>query len=102
MHKPSGKLDHVTLPKQGMVVVAVAMAQGMQRRSGAEIAIATTGIAGPGGGSVDKPVGLVWFGYVLAGRAAAEACLFSGTRSQIREQAVRHALRKVVEFCERS
>lgn len=96
-------VEQALLDSQGAVSegVALAMARGIYSRSGAELAIATTGIAGPTGGSDDKPVGLVWFGYVVAGRAWAEACRFSGSRSQIREQAVRHALRKVVEFCER-
>lgn len=96
-------VEQALLDSQGAVSegVALAMARGIHSRSGAELAIATTGIAGPTGGSDDKPVGLVWFGYAVAGRVWAEACRFSGSRSQIREQAVRHALRKVVEICER-
>jgi len=43
--------------------VALAMAKGVAEKTGSDIAIATTGIAGPGGGSEEKPVGLVWFGY---------------------------------------
>lgn len=82
--------------------VALAMARGISSRSGAEVAIATTGIAGPTGGSEEKPVGLVCFGYVAANRVWAESCRFSGSRNQIREQAVRHALRRVIEICERS
>jgi nicotinamide-nucleotide amidase len=68
------------------------MAEGALGRSRADIAISVTGLAGPGGGSVDKPVGLVWFG--LAQRNAAvhtERVVFPGDRTAIREATVAHA-----------
>ncbi|BCH32802.1 competence damage-inducible protein A [Mesorhizobium sp. L-8-10] len=73
---------------------AVEMAAGALARSHAGIAIAVTGIAGPGGGSAEKPVGLVWFGIALRGRAvAAEQRLFEDkSRDYIREETVKAAL----------
>lgn len=80
--------------------VVVAMADGVRRSSGAQLAVATSGIAGPGGGSADKPVGLVWFGFALDGRSCAEPQLFAGSRELVRELAVRHALQRLIEICE--
>jgi nicotinamide-nucleotide amidase len=73
--------------------VARAMAWGVLNVSPADLAISVTGIAGPGGGSVEKPVGLVWFGYARRGRECRTAShIFAGDRSLIRAQAVRFAL----------
>lgn len=80
--------------------VVVAMAEGVRRSSGAQLAVATSGIAGPGGGSADKPLGLVWFGYALDDHCHAERCVFVGSREQVREQAIRHALLRLIEICE--
>ena len=61
--------------------------------SNAGIAIAITGIAGPGGGSIEKPVGLVWFGLAKAGSVpVTEHHVFTGDRAAIRQQAAHHAL----------
>jgi nicotinamide-nucleotide amidase len=73
------------------------MASGALHESGAELAVAITGIAGPDGGSVDKPVGLVWF--ALAQRDAPPLALyqqFVGDREAIRRAAVATALRLVI------
>lgn len=72
--------------------VARAMAEGARIRSGADYAVSTTGIAGPGGGTDEKPVGTVWFG--LAGPTSTQAHhkLFQGDREAIRTQAVAFAL----------
>jgi nicotinamide-nucleotide amidase len=73
------------------------MAAGALHDSGADMAVAITGIAGPDGGSADKPVGLVWF--ALAQRAAApvtEQHHFTGDRETIRRAAVATALRLVI------
>jgi nicotinamide-nucleotide amidase len=73
--------------------VARAMAEGALTRSRAGIAVAVTGVAGPGGGTEAKPVGLVWFG--LARRLApslAENRIFPGDRAAVREATVRRAL----------
>jgi len=73
---------------------AEAMAVGALERSGADLALAVTGIAGPGGGSAEKPVGTVWFGVAVRGRAALSLHeVFSGGRAEVRAQAVEFALR---------
>ena len=73
--------------------VAAAMAEGAVARSRAGVAVAVTGIAGPGGGSADKPVGLVWFGAALRGRTAlTESVVFPGDRDAVRAATVVHAL----------
>ncbi|MDW6022859.1 CinA family protein [Mesorhizobium sp. BAC0120] len=70
------------------------MAAGALARSRAGIALSVTGVAGPGGGSVEKPVGLVWFGLAMKGRdTAAERRLFEDNgRAFIRAESVRTAL----------
>lgn len=70
------------------------MAAGALARSHAGIAVAVTGIAGPDGGSEEKPVGLVWFGMALAGeRVVTEKRLFeSRGRDFVRRETVKHAL----------
>lgn len=78
--------------------VARAMAEGARARLGATWAIATTGIAGPGGGSADKPVGLVWFGVAGPGGTAAHAKrLPDFGRERVREMAAAWALRYLLE-----
>jgi len=70
------------------------MAAGALARSRAGMALAVTGIAGPGGGSPEKPVGLVWFGVALqGGPVAAELNMFADNgRDFIRRETVKHAL----------
>jgi nicotinamide-nucleotide amidase len=72
---------------------ALAMAQGVRRRLGVDVGLATTGIAGPDGGTPEKPVGLVWFGYAGPdGAAEAVKMVFPGTRADIRSRATTAAL----------
>ena len=72
---------------------AAEMAEGAQRLTGADVAVSVTGIAGPGGATPGKPVGLVWFGLaVRGGRTRTEKKLFPGDRAAVRRQAVMHAL----------
>lgn len=72
--------------------VARAMADGAVSRSRAAIAIAVTGLAGPGGGSADKPVGLVCFGLARRGQPpTSEQRVFPGDRTAIRAAAAEHA-----------
>lgn len=74
----------------------LAMAAGARQRSGAALAIAVSGIAGPDGGSADKPVGLVWFGWQsAAGVHEAASERFAGDRDAVRRQAVATALRRI-------
>ena len=71
---------------------AAEMAEGARRLTGADIAVSVTGVAGPGGGSAEKPVGLVWFGLASPGGVRTERCIFAGDRGRVREQAVVHAI----------
>ena len=73
-----------------------AMAEGALRNSHAQAAFAITGIAGPSGGTVEKPVGTVCFAWALEGAdAKVERRQFAGDRSQVRAQSVQHALRRM-------
>ena len=71
---------------------ALAMAAGAVRALGVEHSLAVTGIAGPEGGTPDKPVGTVWLAWSVAGQSTAKHCLFTGNRAEIREQAAGEAL----------
>lgn len=72
---------------------AQAMAEGVRKESGADYAVALTGIAGPDGGTAEKPVGLVYIAVAGPGRTRVLEYRFSGTRSEIRAAAVETALR---------
>lgn len=78
--------------------VAKAMAEGALAHSHAQVAVAVTGVAGPGGGSPAKPVGTVWFGFALPGQTITEKCQFAGDRAAVRQATVRHALSRLVEL----
>lgn len=71
---------------------AVQMAEGARSVLGADMAVSVTGIAGPGGGSDEKPVGLVWFAVSSAHGVRTEKAIFAGDRAKVRSQAVDHAL----------
>jgi nicotinamide-nucleotide amidase len=86
------------LAEHGAVSLPVvqAMVQGALQLGSADLAVATSGVAGPDGGTADKPVGLVWFGVTSrAGALQAEKQIFQGDRTAIRLQAVAHALRLI-------
>ena len=72
--------------------VAGAMAKGALERSNANITIAVTGVAGPGGDSAAKPVGLVWFGLATRTTIYSEYLIFPGDRTAVRAATVKHAL----------
>lgn len=72
--------------------VVRAMAEGALAHSHAQVAVAVTGVAGPGGGSADKPVGTVWLGWCVDGRTDSECVHFAGDRAAVRGQTVAHAL----------
>ncbi len=79
--------------------MARAIAWAAKQNSGADIALSITGIAGPSGGSVEKPVGTVCFAWVLANNAIySETKLFEGNRKTIREQACEFALKRLLEL----
>jgi nicotinamide-nucleotide amidase len=77
--------------------VAEQMADGCRARVGADLAVSITGIAGPGGGSQAKPVGLVYIGIATSGGARAHAFRFPGDRAAVRRQAVGAALRLALD-----
>ncbi len=87
-----------TLARHGAVSEPVVreMATGALARSRATLAVAVSGIAGPGGGTPQKPVGTVCFGWVQSGQVEAETRLFRGDRDQVRRQTVAHALRLLI------
>jgi len=93
-------VDARILQEAGAVsrAVALQMAEGARRRAGVDIAVAVTGIAGPGGGTLDKPVGTVWFAWSRKDHAPdAEVVCFRGDRDAVRRQTVAHALRGLIE-----
>jgi nicotinamide-nucleotide amidase len=92
-----------TLDDNGSVSGAVVdeMAMGALNLSGADIAVAVSGVAGPGGGSKDKPVGTVWFAWAVRDGSAMKTDTqrqqFKGDRDLVRELTVAHALQGVRE-----
>jgi PncC family amidohydrolase len=72
--------------------VAAQMATGARRVIGSDLAVSLTGIAGPGGGSAEKPVGLVWFGLATSKGVTTQSRIFPGDRAAIRSAAIAHAL----------
>ena len=91
-------VDAALIAQHGAVSqpVAEAMARGAITHSLAQVAVAVTGVAGPTGGSVEKPVGTVWFGWATPAGVVTEMRRFDGDRRQVREATVRHALEKLV------
>lgn len=87
-------VDPALIINHGAVSEAVASAMATGARTTAQVAyaIAVTGIAGPDGGSMEKPVGTVCFGWATPTQTTTETYHFSGDRQQVREQSVAHAL----------
>jgi nicotinamide-nucleotide amidase len=88
-----------TLAKHGAVSEDTAreMAQGALARGRGTVALAVTGVAGPGGGSREKPVGMVCFAWASRRGVKSETCRFSGDRKSVREQSVIRALEGVLQ-----
>jgi nicotinamide-nucleotide amidase len=93
-------VDPALIAQHGAVseVVARAMAFGAVRHSQARVSVAVTGIAGPTGGSAGKPVGTVWFAFMVDGRLTSETLRFDGDRAAVRAATVRHALQRLLEL----
>lgn len=92
-------VDAALIAEHGAVSepVARAMAAGAARHSQAQVAVAVTGVAGPTGGSADKPVGTVWFGFALPGLLISEVMHFAGDRAAVRSATVHHALTRLID-----
>lgn len=94
-------VDEATLADYGAVSEETVreMAQGALQHSWADVAVAVSGIAGPTGGTKDKPVGLVWFAWAAeTGAIESEKHLFLGDRREVRRQAVETALKGVLSL----
>ena len=90
----SGPMDLITRVGAVSEEVARAMAEGAFSRSQADLTVSVTGVAGPGGGSAEKPVGLVWFGCLRRGRQPVTLRrVFPGDRTEVRRATVAEALR---------
>lgn len=97
-------VDAALIDTHGAVseAVALAMARGAVQHSQARCSLAVTGVAGPGGGSADKPVGTVWFGWYIDGQLDAECRQFDGDRTAVRQATLRHALAGLLQRLDRS
>lgn len=92
-----------TLAEFGAVSAAAveSMVAGALRNSEAGIAVSVSGIAGPGGGTAEKPVGTVWFAWARSGEAPVVRCVtFEGDRAAVRDGAIRVALEGLIELAE--
>ena len=76
--------------------VVEAMVQGAQAQSGARFAVAVSGVAGPGGGSPEKPVGTVWLAWGAGDEVSSERRHFAGNRDEVRRQTVNAALEGLI------
>lgn len=96
-------VDAALIAQHGAVSepVARAMAAGAIAHSHAQVAVAVTGVAGPAGGSAEKPVGTVWFGFALPGEVLSETRRFAGDRAAVRAATVDHALARLMALLQR-
>lgn len=87
-------VDAQLISQHGAVseAVAKAMAQGAFNHAKAQVSVAVTGVAGSAGGSVDKPVGTVWFAWCINGTVETQKMVFPGNRAAVREATTKHAL----------
>jgi len=108
-------IDTALISEHGAVsqAVAQAMALGALRHSRAQVSIAVTGVAGPTGGSADKPVGTVWFGWATPSDAGptlgaetawvkTEHMQFTGDRADVRQATIAHALQTLLQLLKAS
>jgi nicotinamide-nucleotide amidase len=88
------------LAQHGAVSEAVvrAMAEGVRHRLDVDLAVAVTGVAGPGGGSDEKPVGTVWFAWATVAGVIAVRRQFAGGRESVRRQSVGLALERLIDL----
>lgn len=81
---------------------AAQMAQGARAALGCDVSVSVTGIAGPGGATPGKPVGLVWFGVSGGAHTRTESVVFPGDRAEVRLRSVEHALLLLRDMCDAS
>ena len=95
-------IERAVLIEHGAVseMVARQMARGVLDLLEADVTISITGVAGPGGGTLEKPVGLVWFGLADKDHTRAEYHIWGGDRAQNRELSVIHALRLLLQYAQ--
>lgn len=86
--------EHGTVSEQ----VALAMAEGIRVKSGVDIGMATTGIAGPTGGTKEKPMGLVYIAISTSNKTEVKKFLFSGSRLQNKESTCNAALNIILDY----
>jgi nicotinamide-nucleotide amidase len=94
-------VNSTTLEQYGAVSeeIAYEMAEGAIARSHVQVVVSVTGIAGPGGGTAKKPVGMICFAWIMKdGLARTETRYFGGSREEIRQQAVAEALQGVIDL----
>ena len=93
-------VDAALIAQHGAVSepVARAMAAGALARSKAQVIVAVTGVAGPGGGSAEKPVGTVWFGFAVGDQVSSEVKNFAGDRAAVRQATALHAVQRLCEL----
>ncbi|MCP3427733.1 CinA family protein [Opacimonas viscosa] len=92
-------VDEEILNKHGAVSeqTVVAMVKGCCARAAADIGISVSGIAGPGGGSEEKPVGTVWFAWSVAGEVVTAKQIFPGDRTAVRQAAIDFAITELAQ-----
>lgn len=78
--------------------VAEQMAYGCLQRAETDLALAVTGVAGPEGGTKDKPVGTVCFAWAMPGKTLTETLIFTGDRASVRRQTIEQALRQSINL----
>ena len=93
-------VNGITIRQYGVVSEEVAkeMAVGAAKKAGADVAVSTTGFAGPSGGTESKPVGTVCFGFFIQGQVTTKTMMFSGTRNKIRSDAAEFAIETLVKM----
>lgn len=94
--------DTLALHTEYSCECAEEMAQGARRVSGADIAVSTTGVAGPTGGTESAPVGTVFIGVSAENRTESRRFLYEGNRGEVRAAAVRDALRILLDAAEKN
>ncbi|WP_027177661.1 CinA family protein [Maridesulfovibrio bastinii] len=81
-------IDHGAVSEE----TVLEMADGVSKKLGTQVGISLSGVAGPTGGSAEKPVGTVWMGWHIGDKTFARKCLFSGDRAAVKKQSLEYVL----------